>query len=212
LYYVYIVALDTSTYSFIRGYKCFGGNTAPTFRAWYRDSTIFITQIQNYKVPLLRRPQCGSTSPSEPKKIYYVIWIHCYCCRMSTSFYFSLSFSLSLSTTPPSLTINIYIYSSKKLCFHFLHDSMINCRDLSNKMYKNGKQAWSYINTSGWLVFMFYDSGEIVRRGDPVPEQHSAGRHGSLLVYREQRHPAPRQQALRSSGSVWVDVITVSLV
>jgi hypothetical protein len=49
---------------------------------------------------------------------------------------------------------------------------------------------------------MFSDSGANIRRGDPVPEQHPEDRHGSLPVYREQRHPAPRQQAFRSSGSV----------
>jgi hypothetical protein len=51
-------------------------------------------------------------------------------------------------------------------------------------------------------MFMFSNSGEILRRGDALSEQHPEGRHGSLPVHREQRHPASRQQALRSSGSV----------
>jgi hypothetical protein len=151
--------------------------------------------IQNYTVSFLRRPQYEYTSPSEPKEIYCVIWIHFNCCRMS------VLFCCSLSLTYPYIYISRY--SSKKLYVHCLHYSMINCGDLSNKTCKNRKQAGSYINTGRMtLVFMFSDSGEIVRRGDPVPQQHPEGRHGSLPVYREQRNPAPRQQALRSAGSV----------
>jgi hypothetical protein len=139
LYFVHIVAFDTmTTYSLIRGYKRFGGKYCHHLQGmvlWQYGLYSPHTELHSI---ILRRPQYES---------YCVIWIRFHWCRM-------LSFCCPL----PHLPLCIYIrYSSKKLHFHSLHYSMINCTDLSNKICKNRKQAWSYINTGRMTgVYVFW--------------------------------------------------------